>query len=142
MKDKKPMITGLNHIMFAVNDLDISFRFYKETLGFKPLCKWPEGAYFLVGDVWFCLFKDDKRTTSPSSCYTHYAFSVEQMFFNDLSIRLKEANVTIWKENKSEGDSFYFLDPSGHKLEIHVGNWETRLDHKKKHPWPNTEFFV
>lgn len=136
------MITGLNHITLAVNDLDASFRFYKEILGFKPLCKWPKGAYFLLGDLWFCLSKDDNRTRSPSSCYTHYAFSVDQESFKDLSTRLKEANVSIWKENKSEGESLYFLDPNGHKLEIHVGNWQSRLEHKKKHPWPNAEFFV
>ncbi|MBY0282299.1 MAG: VOC family protein [Alphaproteobacteria bacterium] len=136
------MITGLNHITLAVNDLEASFQFYKEVLGFKPLCKWPEGVYFLVGDLWFCLAKDANRSLSPSSCYTHYAFSVDQEAFNDLSNRLKEANVLTWKDNKSEGDSLYFLDPNGHKLEIHLGTWQTRLDDKKRNPWPNTTFYV
>jgi catechol 2,3-dioxygenase-like lactoylglutathione lyase family enzyme len=136
------MITGLNHINLAVNDLEASFQFYKEVLGFNPLCKWPDGAYFLVGDLWFCLAKDVNRSSTPSPCYTHYAFSVDQVGFHELESRLQKANVVTWKDNKSEGDSLYFLDPNGHKLEIHVGSWQTRLDHKKKNPWPNTEFFI
>jgi hypothetical protein len=37
----------------------------------------------------------------------------------------------IFKESFSEGDSLYFLDPDGHKLEIHVGNWQSRIEAKK-----------
>lgn len=36
------------------------------------------------------------------------------------------------EENLSEGDSLYFLDPDGHKLELHVGSLQSRLDHYGK----------
>ncbi len=29
----------------------------------------------------------------------------------------------------------YFLDPDGHKLEIHVGDWKTRIESFKKKSW-------
>lgn len=40
--------------------------------------------------------------------------------------------------------TLYFLDPDGHKLELHVGDWKTRIEAKKTHPdnWRNVEWFV
>jgi catechol 2,3-dioxygenase-like lactoylglutathione lyase family enzyme len=43
------MITSMNHITLAVKDLEKSFAFYRDILGFKPLVKSDGGAYFLVG---------------------------------------------------------------------------------------------
>lgn len=34
------MITGANHYTLVVADLEYSFKFYREILGLKPLCKW------------------------------------------------------------------------------------------------------
>jgi catechol 2,3-dioxygenase-like lactoylglutathione lyase family enzyme len=105
------MIKGLNHINLAVCDLSISFDFYRDILGFKPLCRWPKGAYFLAGDLWFCLYEDPKA--KPGIGYTHIAFSISTEDFSKMVDRLKKADVQLWKENSSEGDSLYFLDPDG-----------------------------
>ncbi|HEX5514181.1 MAG TPA: glutathione transferase, partial [Gammaproteobacteria bacterium] len=48
----------------------------------------------------------------------------------------------IWKDNKSEGDSLYFLDPDGHKLEIHVGDLESRLAALREKPYEGLQLFV
>lgn len=50
----------------------------------------------------------------------------------------------LFKENTSPGKSLYFLDLDGHKLEIHVGDWKTRIAAKKENPgkWTNVEWFV
>lgn len=133
------MITGLNHISLAVKNLNISFVFYKDILGFQPLCRWPKGAYFLAGEVWFCLFEDPE--SSPGKGYTHIAFSFSAKDFPHMVKQLNNANVPQWKDNISEGDSLYFLDPDGYQLELHVGDWQSRLAYKKQHPWEGTEFF-
>jgi catechol 2,3-dioxygenase-like lactoylglutathione lyase family enzyme len=133
------MISGLNHVTLAVTDVDQSFRFYKDLMGFRPLCKWPLGAYFLVGETWFCLSRDANR--KPAIDYTHVAFTVSQADFERTVRCLLASGVTAFKENASEGDSFYFFDPDGHKLEIHVGDWQSRIAAKKKNPWPGAEFF-
>lgn len=135
------MITNLNHITLAVSDINTSFTFYHDILGLKPLCRWDKGAYFLVGDFWFCLNVD--KSVQPDPAYTHYAFSVTQEKFQSFCDRLITSNVKFFKQNTSEGDSFYFLDPDGHKLEIHVGDWRSRIAMKKaaSGDWKNVEWF-
>lgn len=136
------MITDMNHITLAVKDIDKSFHFYQDILGLKPLCRWDKGAYFLVGDFWFCLNVDDKR--QPNPCYTHYAFSVSIADFNAMSQRIIQSGATVFKDNTSPGVSLYFLDPDQHKLEIHVSNWQERIAAKKTNSgaWKNIEWFV
>ncbi len=136
------MIFGMNHLTLAVSNIDRSFTFYKDILGLRPLCKWDKGAYFLIGDFWFCLNLDDKRVVNP--CYTHYAFSVSNQNFPLLRQKLIDSEVVIFKENVSPGDSLYFLDPDGHKLELHVGNWQSRIQAKKENAdtWKNIEWYI
>ncbi|MBK2524411.1 fosfomycin resistance protein FosB [Klebsiella pneumoniae] len=60
--------------------------------------------------------------------------------FESFSYKLKQAGVTVWKDNKSEGQSFYFLDPDGHKLELHVGDLESRLVQCREKPYSGMRF--
>lgn len=142
------MITGLNHITLAVKNIEASFAFYRDVLGFTPLCKWEGSAYFLVGYpeqpnyLWFCLDRDASQ--QATTCSTHYAFSVSPEDFKAMSERIINSGTTLFKENVSPGESLYFLDPDGHKLEIHVGDWKRRIAAKKAHPgnWTNVEWFL
>ena len=129
------MITGLNHITISVKDLAKSYAFYSDVLGFKPLMKHSKGAYFLAGDLWFCIEQDSSTRLEPLSEYTHFAFSVSQSDFVAMMKQIDKFGAKIWKQNVSEGDSIYFLDPDGHKLELHVGNWRSRIESIRKKPW-------
>jgi hypothetical protein len=46
-----------------------------------------------------------------------------------------------WRQNRSEGDSFYFLDPDGHRLEAHVGSLSSRLARCREMPYAGMRFF-
>lgn len=131
-----PTITGLNHLTLAVHDVSRSVSFYTEVLGCKLSAVWNEGAYLEAGELWLCLSYDPAACTSPHPDYTHIAFTVAEDEFPALAARLTESCPT-WKDNRSEGASFYFLDPDGHKLEIHVGSLESRLDYYRAHPEKN-----
>jgi catechol 2,3-dioxygenase-like lactoylglutathione lyase family enzyme len=127
------MVTGINHVTLAISDVERSFRFYVDVLGLKPLARWSRGAYLLAGDLWLCLSLDEKTRSSPHPDYTHMAFSVAD--FDACAKRLADHEAPIWRVNQTEGPSVYFLDPDGHKLEIHDGDWRTRLRSMHDNPW-------
>lgn len=135
------MLTGLNHITIAVSNLQRSFDFYKDALQFSPRARWENGAYLELGDLWLCLSFDITRTAGQRADYTHYAFSVAPDNFPALVESLRKQGVKEWKSNTSEGDSFYFLDPDGHKLEVHVGCLGSRLAACREKPYRNMEFY-
>ncbi|RCV88357.1 fosfomycin resistance glutathione transferase [Billgrantia montanilacus] len=136
------MVTGINHLTLAVRDLERSFAFYTRVVGLEPIVKWAQGAYLLAGDDWICLSLDDETRSGPLPEYTHVAFSVDAEAFAVCSEAIREQGTTIWKENCSEGDSLYFLDPDGHKLEIHSGNLESRLAELRKSLYEGLEWYV
>jgi catechol 2,3-dioxygenase-like lactoylglutathione lyase family enzyme len=55
------MISGINHLTWTVKDIEESFAFYVDVLGFAPLMKSERSAYFLAGDVWIAVVKGVSR---------------------------------------------------------------------------------
>ncbi len=132
------MLTGLNHLTLAVSELDRSFDFYKNIIGFHPEAKWNNGAYLSLGQLWLCLSVDD---VDQKKDYTHYAFTIPENKIEAFRLKLKMNNIMECKDNHSEGLSIYFLDPDGHKLEAHCGDLQSRLDACKQHPYQGMIFF-
>ena len=121
------MIRGLNHLTLAVRDVERAVAFYRDVLEIDVARQWPDGAYLTAGPLWLCLSRDPDARHAPAADYTHAAFDVAAEDFPTLAKQIRASGATIWKENRSEGDSLYFLDPDGHKLELHVGNLASRL---------------
>ena len=130
-----PRVTGLNHVTLAVADLERSLAFYVDVLGFRLRASWADGAYLEAGALWLCLSHDPRAEHARRDDYTHLAFAVSAEDFDALAVRVRNAAVE-WKEDRSEGASLYFLDPDGHKLELHLGSLATRLAHYRQHPFP------
>lgn len=120
-------VRGLNHITLAVLDLERSMAFYMDGLGLTLAKRWDTGAHLEAGALWLCLSHDPDTRTEPHPDYTHIAFDVSQDRFQAAVARVEAAGGRPWRNNKSEGDSYYFLDPDGHKLELHVGTLQSRL---------------
>ena len=119
------MIRGINHLTFAVADLERALSFYEDGLGARRLRAWPKGAYLTLGDLWLCLSLDPDAT--PGRGYTHVALDVAEDAFDAARDRLAAIGARTWKENRSEGRSVYILDPDGHRLELHVGTLASRM---------------
>ncbi|WP_085694327.1 MULTISPECIES: fosfomycin resistance glutathione transferase [unclassified Pseudomonas] len=135
------MLTGLNHLTLAVTDLERSLAFYRDVLGLRAEATWDAGAYLSLPGLWLCLSLDPERNPEPAADYTHYAFGLDEADFLPFVQRLRAANVREWRDNRSEGASFYFLDPDGHKLEAHVGDLASRLAACRQEPYAGMRFF-
>jgi len=135
------MLNGLNHLTLAVSDLSRSVHFYQSTLGLRLHARWDRGAYLSAGELWLCLSRDSNRATVSGANYTHYAFTVAGSDFAGFVQAMRKAGVVEWKDNRSEGASFYFLDPDGHQLEAHVGDLASRLRACRERPYAGMQFF-
>ena len=126
-RGSEPRVTGVNHVTLVVADLDRALAFYCEKLGCVLRARGPRFAYLEAGSLWLCLElgQPDRRADD-----THIAFSCAAADFEAICARLAEA--PRWKANRSEGASLYFLDPDGHKLELHLGTLESRLAHMRQ----------
>ena len=135
------MLTGLNHLTLAVTDLNRSVAFYRDLLQLQLDATWDAGAYLSLPGLWLCLSLDPLRESTATADYTHYAFSIDSAHFPLFVEHLRFANVQEWRDNRSEGASFYFLDPDGHKLEAHVGDLASRLTACRQRPYAGMKFF-
>ncbi|MGV8886733.1 MAG: fosfomycin resistance glutathione transferase [Pseudomonas sp.] len=135
------MLTGLNHLTLAVTDLNRSVAFYHDLLQLRLEATWDTGAYLSLPGLWLCLSLDPLRNSELAADYTHCAFSISATDFPLFVERLQSANVQEWRDNRSEGASFYFLDPDGHKLEAHVGDLSSRLAACRQRPYAGMKFF-
>jgi catechol 2,3-dioxygenase-like lactoylglutathione lyase family enzyme len=127
------MILGINHITWTVSNIDDAFDFYVNALGFEPVMKSNRSAYLLAGDVWIAVVKGEMRDDSR---YDHIAFEINKTDYSIQVSKLVKLGVKQWKENETEGDSFYFLDPSGNKFELHYSDLDARIQDGKAN-WGN-----
>ncbi|WP_422404399.1 FosB/FosD family fosfomycin resistance bacillithiol transferase [Mammaliicoccus sp. JADD-157] len=130
------MIQSINHVTYSVSDLKKSIVFYKDILKARILVESDNTAYFTIGDLWLALNeeKDIPRNEIHYS-YTHMAFTINESEFDIWYQWLKDNNVSILKgRNRDLRDkkSIYFTDPDGHKLELHTGTLQDRLDFYKE----------
>lgn len=131
------MLTGLNHLTFTVRHLNRALLFYRDVLGFHHHVSWLRGAYLSIDSLWLCLAVGDPR---PSQDYSHAALSIGADDFQAMRGKLLAAGVREWQPNTSEGASMYFLDPDGHKWELHVGDLQSRLNSLRVQPYEGLEW--
>jgi len=130
----RPRVSGINHVTLTAASIREAIAFYCEILGCELIAYWSAGAYLTAGTTWIALVARDE-SPSPATDYTHLALDVSTADFDRLAERIRGSGARVWQDNWTEGDSLYFEDPTGHRLEIHCSNLAARLAAARRDPW-------
>ena len=138
------MIQSINHLTYSVSDIKASITFYKDILKANILVESDKTAYFTVGGLWLALNEEkDIPRNEIAYSYTHMAFTIDESEFDEWYQWYKDNNVNILEgRNRDVRDknSIYFTDPDVHKLELHTGTLQDRLDYYKEEK-PHMNFY-
>ena len=115
------------NIMFRVNDIDASLKFYQEVLGLKIVDKidFQDSAlhYLAVNEdaprIVLCYNANHPETYTPGSSFGYVTFEVPSI--EDFSARLQKAGYAFHREpfTISQGEQVAFVkDPDGHSIEL------------------------
>ena len=130
------MIQSINHVTYSVSNIKQSITFYKDILKAKILVESDKTAYFTLGGLWLALNEEkDIPRNEIAYSYTHMAFTIDESEFDEWYQWLKVNNVNILEgrsRNLRDKQSIYFTDPDGHKLELHTGTLQDRLNYYKE----------
>ncbi|MDW4072253.1 FosB/FosD family fosfomycin resistance bacillithiol transferase [Staphylococcus saprophyticus] len=139
------MIQSINHVTYSVSDIKTSIAFYKDILKAEILVESSKTAYFILGGLWLALNEEKNIPRNEIQySYTHMAFTINENEFDEWYQWLKDNDVYILEgRNRDVRDkqSIYFTDPDGHKLELHTGTLQDRLNYYKEEK-ANMKFYI
>jgi len=125
------------HFSIAVNDVEVSRKFYTEILGLKCVQTSPTlGLVFLrAGDDYVLLAKSDAalQRGARDARRAHHAFKVDSDKYEDAKAFLAAKGVEVFEEEDRKtgvfvGRQFYIRDPDDAVIEFTEWNGVSKLD--------------
>jgi catechol 2,3-dioxygenase-like lactoylglutathione lyase family enzyme len=123
-------VTGINHVVLHVIDVERSKRFYMDVLGFEDRNigggpRTMKASFLRCGMQGLDLFQVDGDAHGGEEM-NHMALNVAADDLDQLVARLSEAGVDA--SERTPRNSVFILDPDGHRLEMlpHTANERAR----------------
>ena len=119
MVASKLQVTGINHVVLHVTDLERSKRFYMDVLGFEDrhISAPPDVrvTFLRCGMQGLDLFEVSGDAHGEKEIH-HMALDVDAEDLDELMTRLSDAGVAA--SRRTQLNSAHILDPDGHRLEL------------------------
>ena len=131
MDAAKLKVTGINHVVLHVADLDRSRTFYMETLGFDDRGAVPgmRAAFLRCGLQGLDLFEMADCDVHGGEEMNHMALNVDAADVELLVAGLSEAGIDAFE--MTPRNSVFISDPDGHRIEMLPINASER-DHERQ----------
>lgn len=118
MGTSKLKVTGINHVVLHVADLDRSRRFYVETLGFddRGSVAGMRASFLRCGMQGLDLFEVADGDVHGGEEMNHIALNVDAADTDLLVAGLSEAGIDAFQ--MTPRNSVFISDPDGHRIEM------------------------
>lgn len=118
MGTSKLKVTGINHVVLHVADLDRSRTFYMEALGFDDRGSVPgmRASFLRCGMQGLDLFEMADSDVHGGEEMNHMALNVDAADVESLVVGLAEAGIDAFE--MSPRNSVFISDPDGHRIEM------------------------
>jgi len=132
----------IHHVAINVTDLAQSINFYRDIIGLTVIESGENSAKLSIGDAEISLFKlpsDYKPCEEPDTKHAgslnHLAFEISPATFDIYHRRLVDRNITITfgPVKRRHGQTLYFLDPDGNKIELFYTNTTATNRYERPH---------
>jgi catechol 2,3-dioxygenase-like lactoylglutathione lyase family enzyme len=126
-------VTGINHLVLHVADLDRSRTFYMEILGFDDRGSAPgmRASFLRCGMQGLDLFEMAGCDVHGGEEMNHMALNVDAADIELLVDGLSEAGIDVFE--RTPRNSVFISDPDGHRIEMLPINASER-DHEREVP--------
>jgi catechol 2,3-dioxygenase-like lactoylglutathione lyase family enzyme len=117
MAAAKLQVTGINHVVIHVTDLERSKRFYMDVLGFEDrnISAGMKASFLRCGEQGLDLFEVSGDAHGGREM-NHMALNVDVEDLDHLVTHLTEAGVDA--SERTPRNSVFISDPDGHRLEM------------------------
>ena len=113
-------VTGIDHIVLHVTDVERARKFYTEVLGMSVYRQNERQAFLHAGSQGVALFaKRGDGALETGNDMNHLALNVSEGTYEALRAGLEQHGVTV-TGRPGEDRCIYFQDPDGHRLQLMV----------------------
>jgi catechol 2,3-dioxygenase-like lactoylglutathione lyase family enzyme len=133
MRTTKLQVTGLNHVVLHVTDVERSTRFYEEVLGFEDRRSGgaPGGKmrFLRCGAQGLDLFEVSDGDVHGGQEMNHMALNVDASDIEEIVAELSKVGVET--SDRTPRNTVFLSDPDGHRIEILPSS---RVDAARRQP--------
>jgi catechol 2,3-dioxygenase-like lactoylglutathione lyase family enzyme len=116
LQKTKIEVTGLDHVVLHVRDLERSKRFYHEVLGLPVYRERESQCFVRAGGQLLALFERKDGEIHVGQGLDHIALDVAAISYDDLKATLEEAGIAL--DAPPSNMRPFIADPDGHRVQL------------------------